>query len=60
MATLMATTMMTTGKDGDNNGRGWVQQQARTVTTTGKDDDEGKEDNSKDNGNNGKGKRQGW
>jgi hypothetical protein len=48
------------GYSNDNNRQGRQQQWARTVMTTGKDNDNGKEDDSKDNGNDGKDNQQGW
>ncbi len=59
MATVMATATMTTGEDDDNNGQGCQQQWARTAMTTGKDNNNGKDDNSKDDGDIGKDDRQG-
>ncbi len=59
-AMVMATAMMTTGEDDDNNGQGRQGQWVRTVTKTGVDNNDGKEDNSKNDGNDGKGDWQGW
>jgi hypothetical protein len=59
-ATVMATAKRTTGKDGDDHDQGRQQQRARTATTTGKDNDDGKDGNSNDYGNDGKGDRRGW
>ncbi len=53
-AMVMATAKTKTGKDDDDNGRGWQGQRARRATTMGKDDDAGKDGNSKDNCNDGK------
>jgi hypothetical protein len=50
---------LTTGEDDADNGRGQQGQRARTVTTTGMEDNNGKDDNSKDNGNDGKDNQQG-
>jgi hypothetical protein len=59
-ATVMATAMMTTGEDDDDNGRGWQGQRSRMVATTCEDDNDGEEDNIKDDGNEGKDDRRGW
>ncbi len=60
MATVMATATMTTGEDYDDNAQGRRQQRARMVTLMGEDDNDGKDDNSKDDGDNGKDNWQGW
>ncbi len=57
MATVMATTKTTTGKDNDDNGQGCPRQRARMATATGEDDNVGKDGNSKNDGNNGKDNR---